>query len=76
MEHIIKHFETLNLQSLQSIAVPDMQNTAPIHTNNTNMTTNQLFYILVQENNFLKMEIKRLHSLLVVPKARIPNWVR
>tara|TARA_B110000483_G_C17666160_1_gene339959 strand:+ start:135 stop:356 length:222 start_codon:yes stop_codon:yes gene_type:complete len=73
MEHIIKHFETLNLQSLQSIAVSDMQNTAPTHTN---MTTNQLFYILVQENNFLKMEIKRLHSLLVVPKARIPNWVR
>lgn len=67
MEHLIQTFETLNLQTLKSM---------PKIPNKPSNPTNQLICLLVQENHFLKIEIQRLHSLLVVPKARIPNWVR
>jgi hypothetical protein len=67
MEHLIQTFGTLNLRQ-----VSGMPNKTGMPTNQTN----QLICLLVQENQYLKMEIQRLRSLIDVPKARIPNWVR
>ena len=78
MEHLIQNFENLNLQPWQ---LAEMQlPPSPLSTSKTEMLVsqskaNKLICLLLQENNLLKAEIKRLHSLLVVPKARIPNWV-
>ena len=63
MEHLIQTFGTLNLRQVSEIP------------NKPANQTNQLICLLVQENQYLKMEIQRLHSLLAVPKAIIPNWV-